>query len=51
MGTERTPDGPTAVLTIDRPDRANAVDLETALKLSAALDDLAAVATATAEGR
>jgi enoyl-CoA hydratase/carnithine racemase len=30
-----------AVLTIDRPDRANSIDLDTALELSAALDELA----------
>ena len=30
-----------AVLTIDRPDRANSIDLETALELSSALDELA----------
>jgi enoyl-CoA hydratase len=31
-----------AVLTIDRPDKANSIDLETALELSNALDELAA---------
>ncbi len=42
MGTERAQEGPVAVLTIDRPHRANAIDLETALELSSALDELAA---------
>jgi enoyl-CoA hydratase/carnithine racemase len=42
MGTERAQEGPVAVLTVNRPDRANSIDLETALELSAALDELAA---------
>ena len=42
MGTERTYGGAVAVVTIDRPDRANSIDLDTALALSTTLDELAA---------
>jgi enoyl-CoA hydratase/carnithine racemase len=42
MAAQRTHEGAVAVLTIDRPDRANSIDLETARELSHALDELAA---------
>lgn len=41
MGLQSTHEGPVTVLTINRPDRANAIDLDTALALSTAFDQLA----------
>ncbi|HET9123777.1 MAG TPA: enoyl-CoA hydratase-related protein [Solirubrobacteraceae bacterium] len=41
MGLQSTHDGPVTVLTINRPDRANAIDLDTALALSTAFEQLA----------
>jgi hypothetical protein len=41
MGLQSTHAGPVTVLTINRPDRANAIDLDTALDLSTTLEQLA----------